>query len=129
MTVDDIADEIELAMRTLRHMPPDGPYRVKAAWPDVLMDAAEAYGWEPAEINRLPPSPEDISRMDVVLFVWFPNLTDDERTLLSARGAGVHWRQMVRIRGGLLSRTHEGHRQAWRRAIDKIAAWPQVRAA
>lgn len=129
MTVDEVANEIELAMRTLRHMPPDGPCRVKAAWPDVLMDAAEAYGWEPARINRLPPSPEDISRMDVVLFVWFPRLTDDERMLLSARGAGMSWRRIMCIRRKLHSRSHAGHRFAWRKTIAKMAAWPLVRAA
>ncbi|KKL72476.1 hypothetical protein LCGC14_2084510 [marine sediment metagenome] len=120
METDVIVDEIKLAMRTLKNMPADGPARLKAAWPDVYHDSHEAYGWEPAKLNRFPPTPDEIKRMDKVLFEWLPKLTDYERVLVSARGAGMSWRKIMRVCRRLKSRSHEGHRQNWQAAIGKL---------
>ena len=121
VTACEVAAEIRLAMRCLRHMPSDGPREPGCAWPDVYHSPHEAYGWLPAVINKIPPSTDAITRMDQVLFHWLPKLTDDERILVTARGAGLSWRKIMRIRRKLHSRSHEGHRYAHSRTIAKIA--------
>jgi len=121
METDVIADEIKLAMRTLKHMPPDGPGRLRAAWPDVFHDPHETYGWHPATLNRYIPTPEEIKRMDVVLYKWFPRLTDYERVLVSGRGAGYSWRKLMRICRKKLSLGHDAHKRNHRRVMGKLS--------
>lgn len=124
MTADEIKAEIEAAMQTLKHMPGDGPRDPGSAWPDVFHDRHEAYGWQPATYNRIPPTIEDVTRMDNVLNNWLPRLTADARILVTARGDGLSWRRIQRIKSKLLhSRSHEGHRQAHKRVIESMARW------
>ena len=118
-----IADEIAAAMATLRYMPGENPGRLKAVWPETLNTDRENW-WASVtavNVNRYQPTPEDIARMDVVLFQWFPLLTAYERVLVSARGAGCSWRRMVKVCQHLKSRSHVGHKTNWRLAIQRLA--------
>ena len=95
--MDDVAAEIKLAMRTLKHMPSDGPRDPGCAWPDVYHSPHEAYGWDSPKITRIPPLPEAVSRMDRCL-AFFRRLTPDERVILSAGGDGAAWGLIMRMR-------------------------------
>ena len=118
-----IAEQIQAAMTTLRFMPGENPGRLHAVWPAVLNTDRENWWAAPNAENdtRLPPTPKDIERMDVVLFDWFPLLSDYERVLVSARARGCSWRAMVKICQPLKSRSHVGHKTNWRLAIERLA--------
>ncbi len=118
-----IAEQIQTAMTTLRFMPGENTGRLKAVWPETLNTDRENW-WAATNAEndtRLPPSPEDIARMDVVLFQWFPLLTAYERVLVSARGSGCSWRKIMGICHQHLARGKDAHKRNWRKAIKKLS--------
>ena len=124
MTVDEVVREIERAMQTLKNLPLGEASllsRVKALWPEVLRSERENWWSEPSvKHNREVASSQDIDRLDRVLG-WLMCLTDYERMVVSARAEGASWRAIMWKRRKLKLRSHEGHRQVWRRAVEKIA--------
>ena len=90
----------------------DIPDKVRSAWPDVVRQIADAYGYEgdpdhekilkdtekqkrqrEGAINRAAPSPAELDRMDEALQLlwWVPN---GSRGLVGARVAGATWRNL-----------------------------------
>ncbi len=90
----------------------DIPDKVRSAWPDVVRQLADAYGYEgdpdcpgiqkdtekqrrrrEEVINRAVPSPAELDRMDraLQLLLWVPN---GSRSLVGARIAGATWRAL-----------------------------------
>lgn len=126
MTADEVAEEIKLAMRTIRNLPLQKIGRLKAMWPEVMRSEREqwwAYGSEPTRVMRVPASTTDIDRLDKVLS-WLWPLDDNERVVVSARGAGKSWRWIMRTLRSLgdPGQHHEKHRRLYRRALAKLAA-------
>lgn len=83
------------AAATIRRLPlpKNGkPADWRVAWPDVCYDWL-AYGWTPSRAPRIPPRPEEISRMDEVLD-WLHLLTRDQRMILWARANHWSWRKL-----------------------------------
>ncbi len=87
----------------------DIPDKVRSAWPDVVRQMEDAYGYEgdpdhpdipkdtekqrrrrEAAINRAVPSPAELDRMDGALqLLWF--VPNGSRGLVGARVAGATW--------------------------------------
>lgn len=125
--MDEVAGEISQAMATLRYMPGENTGRLHAVWPETLNTDRENWWAAPnaTNINRYQPTPQDIARMDMVIFEWLPLLTDYERVLVSARGAGWSWAKIMRTKRNKLGPAgnhHETHRRLHKRALAKLAA-------
>ena len=90
----------------------DIPDKVRSAWPDVVRQMEDAYGYEgdpdhpkitkdtekqkrqrEDAINQSVPSPVELDRMDEALQLlwWVPN---GSRSLVGARVAGATWRAL-----------------------------------
>jgi hypothetical protein len=106
----DVRERLEEAARTLRALPAkDRPKGYDTAWPDVVRQAAEAYGWDAAVPPRITPSAAEIGRMEEC-FAWLSWLEPRDRQIVWLRAAGVRWRAIC-VRVGY-ARTH-----AWRRQV------------
>lgn len=84
-------------METLRRLPLDArdrPAQVRSGWPQVIHEAALAYGWEPARAGCEPPSPEAIDRADL-MFAALRAIPRPLAEVALARACGVPWRKLV----------------------------------
>jgi hypothetical protein len=93
---DELRQRCREAAYTLRRlpMPRHGlPADFRAHWPDVAYEWL-AYGWTPARAPRIPPSPQEISRLDEVLGWCLRWLSREQRVILWARATGWTWRQV-----------------------------------
>ena len=70
-----VAARLREAWDTLRRVPAAGGPRLRQSWPDVVLDAAEAYGYARPCVRLSPASPKAIDRMHQV-FGWFRALAD-----------------------------------------------------
>jgi hypothetical protein len=89
------------AYDTLRRLPGGiGPAQLKAAWPEPVRNAIEAYGYTSDKPRLPPPRPSAIDRMDEV-FTWFNFLTNREETRAYwlCAGAGLRFRKAANILG------------------------------
>jgi hypothetical protein len=103
-----------LAMRGLR------PAGLKAGWPDVAVNAFEAFNPEAPDkirVRRSLPSPSAISRMDEAIR-WLLWIDRSAAVIVWAKAGRVRWRTLE-YRLGLSERTLRARR---REAIVEIAA-------
>jgi hypothetical protein len=97
-----VAERIREAAHTLRLLPNYHPGRYyRGAWPDILRNPNEAYGYVQSDSKPSPPSAAAIDRLDEVIMEWM-KLADaeDMRLMWSwalgipasavARGARIH---------------------------------------
>lgn len=102
MIAADLADRFKEAMFTLRRMPTDRPREYKVAWPDVVQDVHDAYGYTPTTTRQAAPSPAAITRMDEALG-WIMLIQDGPkkplRKIVTGRAMGVHWTKLGRMAG------------------------------
>ena len=70
-----VALRLREAWDTLRRIPANGAPRLFTSWPDVVQDAAEAYGYAQALVRLAPASPRAIDQMHET-FGWFAFLSD-----------------------------------------------------
>lgn len=91
MTPSFIEAELRDAVRTLRSMPHAVRAPLLARWPSVVHETIEAYGWNRAEYRRVPPTGEQIDRMDKAL-LWLWGLTAHDYVLIWGRANHVRWR-------------------------------------
>jgi len=89
-----VAERLEEAADTLRRLPPVRVQGYVSAWPAVVRDACEAYGWDEARLRLGPPSPQAIDRMDAALR-WLAWLTPDEAQLVWLRAERVRWKTIA----------------------------------
>lgn len=92
---EEIRHRFAEAAATIRRLPlpKNGkPADWRVAWPDVCYDWL-AYGWTPSRAPRIPPRPEEITRMDEVLS-WLHLLTRDQRLIIWARANRWAWRKL-----------------------------------
>lgn len=92
--------------QTLRRMPagPNAwPAPMRAAWPPIVRNTAEAYGALPAEVRPITPSAEQIGRAEQVC-TWLLWLTDDVRLIVAAHAERIPWPKIAR-RDGRSERT------------------------
>ena len=105
------------AADTLRRLPSAKVQGYVSAWPQVVRDFWEGFGWNEVEVRLGPPSPGAIDRMDETL-CWLRWLERDEIRLVWLRAEGVRWK-LICMRFGV-GRTTAWYR--WQGALSKIAA-------
>jgi hypothetical protein len=96
MRTDEIKAALREACRILERTPfPKGsrPAQLRAGWPDVVREAADAYGYTATRNRPALPSPLELDRMDEALR-WLLWVEGTERTVLFARACGVTWRAL-----------------------------------
>jgi len=115
-TADDVADQFEEAVRTLRKLPPVKVRGFFNTWPTICRSAREIAFMEP-EPMRLRPSAAAITRLEQTS-EWVLWIEEAERKLVWARAARVPWKQISGELG--CDRTTAWRR--WQIALTKIAA-------
>jgi hypothetical protein len=102
-----VAVYLEEAADTLRRLPNRRVGGYVSAWPEIVRDYWEAFGWHDAEVRPIPPSPKAIDQMDETLrWLWW--LERDEARLVWDRSTGKPWKVIAYDYG--IDRT-----TAWRR--------------
>lgn len=94
-TVEAVAERLEEAARTMRRMPTPMPRGVRAAWPDIVWDAREAYGYTPPALSMGPLSAAAIRRMDECQG-WLRWMDQGQMRLVWAKANGVPWRVLAK---------------------------------
>lgn len=79
------------------------PASLRAAWPPIVRNTAEAYGMAPVEVRVIAPTAEQISRAEVVC-TWLLWLADDVRLIVAAHAERIPWPKIAR-RDGRSERT------------------------
>ena len=93
--------------RTMRRLPDKRVPGYYSAWPPVVRAANEAYGYDPARLPRIAPSPGAITRMEET-FTWLAWIGGDDARIVWLRAEGVPWKPIC-WRIGVTRQT------AWRR--------------
>lgn len=93
------AELLVRAIRTLHALPDrDYPHAVKNAWPDVVRDIRDAYGYTEARRPRFKPTPRDVSNVLEVLgwITWLEHQNDGKRDaqVIVSRAYGFPWWQI-----------------------------------
>ncbi|MBF0424609.1 MAG: hypothetical protein HQL66_02145 [Magnetococcales bacterium] len=114
-----VADRLEEAASTLRRLPVAGlkPREYGNAWPTVIHEFCEAYGWNEAVVRLGPPPSEAITRMDECLD-WLRWLEAEDVRLVWSRATRVPWKLIQRQLG--VARSTAAAR--WTAAIMQIVA-------
>jgi hypothetical protein len=93
----EVFEEIRLAVKTLRLLPPAFARQRMTAWPDIVQSFFDAYGYTPTSI-RIVPTATQISRLDRVI-EWIAPLPRDYAAVLWARAEGASFRKIGRRLG------------------------------
>ncbi|MBP2233108.1 hypothetical protein J2847_006443 [Azospirillum agricola] len=94
-TVETVREWLAEAMETLRACPKDHPGGWRSSMPDVIHQAALAYGWSEARI-RILPTPSELGRLDVVLQWLFLLEGIDQRKAVTAVAMGISLRRVAK---------------------------------
>jgi hypothetical protein len=98
----DVKYRLADAARTLKQMPlpkgglPRAGYG--SGWPDIVRNAKEAYGYDPARNFRFTPASEKIARMEETI-QWLFWVAKEELPLVWGRASGITWRRLEDIDG------------------------------
>ena len=79
--------------RFARH---DLPDKMRSAWPEVVRNAADAYGYTPLKVTPTVPSPGEIDRMNRAV-MWLLHVPEDDRRIVWGRAERYTWRDMEHI--------------------------------
>ena len=107
-----IKDRLKEAADTLRRLPPGMRRARLTGWPDVVRQAAEAYGYGTVATRLAAASPAAITRLDETL-IWLFCLDVEARRIAWARASGVPWRKLEDMDG----RCHVTLRRVHDRAV------------
>jgi len=114
-TVDLVREWLAEAMETLRSCPTDHPGGCRSSMPDIIHQAALAYGWSELKIRALP-TPAALGRLDVVL-QWLFLIDDvDQRKAVVGVAMGIALRRIART----LHRSHTHVATLERKAIEQL---------
>lgn len=119
-TVAEIELDLREAGRVLKRTPfakGSRPAELRAAWPDVVREAIDAYGYTKVRCRGGIPSPLELDRMDEA-WGWLWHVKGQERQIIFARAIGATWRalqEQLDISHVTLSKIHK-------RGISQIAA-------
>lgn len=105
------------AADTLRRLPEQRVRGYFSAWPPIIHEAWDAYGWSETENRKGPPSARAIDQMDRTL-LWLRWLDRDDQKIVWHRAGNRPWKAIAHEHG--INRT-----TAWRRwtyALVTIAA-------
>ena len=90
-----VAESLEEAADTLRRLPPVTVRGFVSAWPPVVHDFWDAFGWEEVSVRLGPPSARAIDEMDMALG-WLRWLKSDDARLVWQRATGRPWKYIAR---------------------------------
>jgi hypothetical protein len=105
-----VESSLRAALVTLRRLPSKNlfPAGIRAAWPEVVVDVRESYGWDRARAPRIMPSAQDIQAMDNALrwvseflaprAMHAAGLPIDTSAIVLARCAGATWGRLAQSR-------------------------------
>lgn len=106
----EIEDRFEEAALTLRRLPEkDRPRGFHSAWPEIVRDPKQAYGYDAGKPMRVVPSAAAITRMEEC-FDWLLWLDPEDARIVWLRAENMRWKQIC-IRAGVARST------AWRRWV------------
>lgn len=95
-TVAEIELDLREAGRILKRTPfakGSHPAELRAAWPDVVREAIDAYGYTKVRCRGGIPSPLELDRMDEA-WGWLWHVKGQERQIIFARANGISWRTL-----------------------------------
>ena len=118
LTEQHVEERIKEAVRTLRRLTDEKARGYASFWPTLKRDPLEILNMEKRPFRLGPPMPDEIDRMDEVLFVWLKWLEPEERRLVWMRAERVRWKIIC-------SRLGVGRTKAWERyqkALARIAS-------
>ncbi len=116
-TPEMVAARLVEASDTLRRLPPVKVRGYFSAWPPVIRDFWEAFGWSEVVVRPGPASPAAIDRMEVTM-QWLRWLDKDDSRLVWLRAEGVRWKAICARFG--IGRTTAWYR--WSSALATITA-------
>lgn len=98
--LDRIKCRLRSAWDTLRRVPARGVPGYRTAWPDIVRNVYDAYGWERASFRLEPASPQAIDQMHET-FTWFAFIANRDQTFAVwlTCGAGMGPRRAGHIMG------------------------------
>lgn len=111
---------LEQAGRTLARMPASRcyPATLRSAWPEIVREPMDAYGWTAADLAPAPPDAREIDRMEEA-FGWIGLIRLDRRLA----GSG----QLARVHGGAVRRRLVGRRSLWNLKRDApLLSWRTI---
>jgi hypothetical protein len=82
------------AADTLRRLPEKRVRGYFSSWPDIVLDACEAYGWEDAKTRLGPPTARAIDQMDRTL-LWLRWLDRSDQKIVWDRANGRGWKAIA----------------------------------
>ena len=110
MTPEGITLRVREAWDALRRLPASSVPGYRTAWPAIIQDARDAYGYTAPNVRLPPASPQAIDRMHEV-FTWFAFIGQRDLTLALwlIDGCGMGPRRAGDILG-----CHRNTARAWR---------------
>ena len=100
-----VAARLEEAADTMKRLPEIKPQQHQSAWPPIIREFWEAYGWDQAKVRLGPPLPEAITRMDECM-EWLKWLEPEQMQLVWAKAERFPWKE-------ILPRFGMGRTKAW----------------
>ncbi len=82
------------AADTLRRLPEQRVQGYVSAWPEIIRDAWEAYGWAEGPTRPGPPTARAIDQMDVTL-LWLRWLDRDDQKIVWDRANRRPWKAIA----------------------------------
>lgn len=93
LTIDEIKDRLREAADVIRRIPKvQGPNGYQTAWPDIVRNAVEAYGYEDLKVRPPAPSNEQIDQAwEAIEWLKLLNQKDQKMIWAWANGTAI-WR-------------------------------------
>ena len=86
-----VEERLAEAAAVLKRLPEEKVQGYFSAWPDVVHDLNESFGWHDPVLRRPWPSPGSIDRMDETM-QWLQWLDPDVAKICWFRAAGKRWK-------------------------------------
>ena len=105
-TKERVEERLEEAAEIMKRLPAVKPQQIRSAWPPIIQEFWEAYGWNETHVRLGPPPPDAITRMDECM-EWLRWLERDQMQLVWARAERIPWKV-------ILNRLGVSRATAWR---------------
>ena len=86
-----VEERLAEAAAVLKRLPEEKVQGYFSAWPDVVHDLNESFGWHDPVLKRPWPSPASIDRMDETM-TWLGWLEPDVAKIVWFRASGSRWK-------------------------------------
>lgn len=117
-SIEDVEYEIKKAIKVLRALPKDGPYKAKSSWPKFLPEKQDEE-YQKICVN-FTPLPSEIDDMDVVFEQWFKVLDRQDRLLVFYKNFGYRDKVLMRIFNKARSSLFVQYKKALQSILDYV---------